>query len=1068
MRITNRKLRRKIRKALLKESEGAASILPQEGGISVDSDGTHHIVDQNYAAQVLGFIGRGDIGMMGGVFEDLAIAHTAPHFCGSGKKYQNLNTTLKMLNSPAADVQDQDFNTTLSIAGNTITIPGECWSVKSSASYTPGFGTGAAAIVQLAAVCVSKHKEKLENDLPRYKLDGTTPQSYYDTFPINSQSEAIRALASYLEVGDSVKYNIGLFYYKWDRNRSPIKISTEINTKGDKRQTAFRFTPGLIADYPASAVALQVFHQTGGTHITQDIETKREVFPSQSLTPNDRHDITLSALDTAKEESRKNYKVWIVSAGMGNSPGDLNDNDSLKITNRGGVRYFKPADTLSTGTYDVIVQYTSSKKGADAYELPDNNHSTFKIFKPIYKRAPHKSTSTSLKASSSAISDTDPNIKVIKDLMETATTKLKYKVVANHMAKAICQHASRVLIGDTSSPGGVLLNIDINDDDQKNLIINMYKTKSGHVVDPFPDPDSATPASIDASLSPYPLTATTLVNLLIGESGGAKKFIENAVEKYEGKLYTDYPTVKAALKGIIQDSEDGLKRVLTKVFSDMMSNKRVEDPTFFCIQRLTRMSYELGAEAAPPVFNIEHVKPSENKITITLTEKTVQDDPSEDGYGDVRNATFELFMNQTTTHAGELGQTKTGAPNHSKVKYSHSSGKITTQGQDAPLTGTSGFTREKTNAAGDKVDLTERSELKLDSNLATSLSFTSTSAITPGELENMIKNENAAFSDLSGAESMSYDESIEPDFSDDAGTVISILLKDPKRKKESQALGKLAGIPALTFGNNTISLAAGSLLCEKLYKKITESINVQLRPKMADAFSSTVTQIQKGMAKGIQQDIFAKAALNVKEAIAESTSSPTPDIEAIYAQMETMTSPNDLYDKSCVFLFQSFKELNQAIVSQTSEEDKVMLRQQLLTIITTSGCNDDPFFKDVINREFSSDTLHNNGEVKTTSPPINEAIKIDPEFKFIEYQVDKINLDNYYKVMTAAAYCIIASSVLGESEVRSTLDSLGQMISGIADTSQKSLPAEERVLEPMEEAYKRILQKILYTTKKRR
>ena len=145
-----------------------------------------------------------------------------------------------------------------------------------------------------------------------------------------------------------------------------------------------------------------------------------------------------------------------------------------------------------------------------------------------------------------------------------------------------------------------------------------------------------------------------------------------------------------------------------------------------------------------------------------------------------------------------------------------------------------------------------------------------------------------------------------------------------------------------------------------------------------------------------------------------------------------------------------------------------MLRQQLLTIITTSGCNDDPFFKDVINREFSSDTLHNNGEVKTTSPPINEAIKIDPEFKFIEYQVDKINLDNYYKVMTAAAYCIIASSVLGESEVRSTLDSLGQMISGIADTSQKSLPAEERVLEPMEEAYKRILQKILYTTKKRR
>lgn len=216
VRITKRQLGAYVRSLLLNESKMASGLVKPSSG-TAGFEGAARVAggivikDIDLKLALLSMISRGDIGLMGNVFEDVAMVSSLPAL-HRGSGYQNLNDTLAMLNSPAADLGlgfGDSVTTTPSPTGGTIyKVSGDSWSVKSSAAASKsGFSTKATALGQLAACGLHSANQITINNL-------------------DSQSECYQQMTSFLSPNDEVHFNMGLCYYKYDRDDSQIQRLT--------------------------------------------------------------------------------------------------------------------------------------------------------------------------------------------------------------------------------------------------------------------------------------------------------------------------------------------------------------------------------------------------------------------------------------------------------------------------------------------------------------------------------------------------------------------------------------------------------------------------------------------------------------------------------------------------------------------------------------------------------------------------------------------------------------------------------------------------------------------------
>jgi len=215
VKVTKRQLGVYVRSLLLRESSMASALVKAGGaagfrGAQRDTGGII-IKDTDLKLALLSMISRGDIGLMGNVFEDIAMVSSLPSLHNQ-TGYENLNDTLAMLNSPAADLGlgfgGSVTMTSSSDGGKIYKVSGDSWSVKSTAAASKsGFSTKATALGQLAACGLhSGNKITVSN--------------------LDSQSECYQQMASFLGPGDEVHFNMGLCYYKYDRDDSQIQTLT--------------------------------------------------------------------------------------------------------------------------------------------------------------------------------------------------------------------------------------------------------------------------------------------------------------------------------------------------------------------------------------------------------------------------------------------------------------------------------------------------------------------------------------------------------------------------------------------------------------------------------------------------------------------------------------------------------------------------------------------------------------------------------------------------------------------------------------------------------------------------
>ena len=267
--VSEKRLRAMIEQKLLKESKGAgqSGMINFTGGRTIAGlrykNNRIEITDGRFATQMLTMISRGDIGMMGNIFEDIAEGSTIPSIIGGGSggnqnNYLNLNDTLNMANSPAADVGDTDF--AKSVNSNTVgdvttyMINGICWSVKSTAGRAEsGFTTLTTAVGQLGAVAYDEAGN----------FNAITDR--------NSQPQAYQFLVDKLPVGDKIQYKMGLCYYKYDRQTSNVTLEQPVDNNG-KPFYVFTITTPVTTVY-ASALPISVGETVCKSYYTGDTDT---------------------------------------------------------------------------------------------------------------------------------------------------------------------------------------------------------------------------------------------------------------------------------------------------------------------------------------------------------------------------------------------------------------------------------------------------------------------------------------------------------------------------------------------------------------------------------------------------------------------------------------------------------------------------------------------------------------------------------------------------------------------------------------------------------------------------
>jgi hypothetical protein len=229
--ISEKRLRAILTQKLLKENKGSgqSGMIKFTGGRTIAGlrykNGRIEITDGRLATQMLTMLSRADSGMMGNIFEDIAEGSTIPSIISSGASgnqdnYINLNDTLNMANSPAADVGDTTFATSSSTAmsgsSKVYTIDGMCWSVKSTAARKKsGFTTLTTAVGQLGAIAYDEAAS----------LNVITDR--------NSQPQAYQFLVDKLSVGDKIQYKMGLCYYKYDRQSSNVTLEQPVDNAGN-------------------------------------------------------------------------------------------------------------------------------------------------------------------------------------------------------------------------------------------------------------------------------------------------------------------------------------------------------------------------------------------------------------------------------------------------------------------------------------------------------------------------------------------------------------------------------------------------------------------------------------------------------------------------------------------------------------------------------------------------------------------------------------------------------------------------------------------------------------------
>lgn len=211
VRITRSQLGAYVRK-LLRENSTASSLITvnansTSGVAGIDYNSRDQAIPMTISSPELSFnflsmVSKGSIGTMGEVFEDIAQYVSLPKYVGGN--FDNLNVTFAMKNSPAADI-GQEFADSVEESdlpgdGKNYKLTGKAWSVKSTAGQSEGgFATLATAVGQLAACGLIKAK-----DISSVNLD--------------SQPRCYLALSNTLNPGDSVEYEMGLCYYKFNRN----------------------------------------------------------------------------------------------------------------------------------------------------------------------------------------------------------------------------------------------------------------------------------------------------------------------------------------------------------------------------------------------------------------------------------------------------------------------------------------------------------------------------------------------------------------------------------------------------------------------------------------------------------------------------------------------------------------------------------------------------------------------------------------------------------------------------------------------------------------------------------
>ena len=227
--ISEKRLRAMLEKMmLLNESQqtGASGLITGTTngvvGVTVNQNG-YEINDPDLSNKLLTMLSRSDWQQMGNVYEDVAQFLTLPMVHGKNSTggtaagYVNLNDTLGMAISPAADI-GKDFASGYEREEEdniTYKIKGECWSVKSSGGAAGGgFTTTPTAIGQLAACGLLAAGSEIED------------------FAVNDQAAAYSALVKLLNIGDKVKFNMGLSYYTYNRETSPVTLRMPVDRNG--------------------------------------------------------------------------------------------------------------------------------------------------------------------------------------------------------------------------------------------------------------------------------------------------------------------------------------------------------------------------------------------------------------------------------------------------------------------------------------------------------------------------------------------------------------------------------------------------------------------------------------------------------------------------------------------------------------------------------------------------------------------------------------------------------------------------------------------------------------------
>lgn len=610
-----------IEQKLLKESKGAgqSGMIKFTGGRTIAGlrykNGRIEITDGRFATQMLTMISRGDTGMMGNVFEDIAEGSTIPSIInGNQNNYLNLNDTLNMANSPAADVGDTNFarSFTPSTAGvaTTYVIDGVCWSVKSTAGRAEsGFTTLTTAVGQLGAVAYDE------------------AANFNVITDRNSQPQAYQFLVDNLSVGDKIQYKMGLCYYKYDRQSSNVTLEQPVDNNGNPFYV-FTITTPVTNVYartlsPSVGKAVCRSYYTGDTDTSslfklpfaeklvdsgRQIRLKQRIAKVGSQSPSEKMDCCAAPTPTCfhyagslvrwdpnqNKYVPKTQKLFtkVTTARPG-------ANSNAASISRHKFKFVRPKingqSQVSKGVYKTATkQYMYSD--ADATDIIDDMTRQYKYNRNTYAQVTGlQNTIGSPEAGGGAIDpsySTSPagrNLPVTPD--ETTLAAALYRGNVDRIKAFRSEIAHRIGL---KAAGILSENLLAADDTLKNEIQSKYTGVNL--------PDGAL-LDID-DITDIVITAKAPDEFM-------SELIDDLPEKFLSLNETQTGDLKVVLKNMVNATEDTLKKVLKKY----IEHCRNSTPTYLSIKSL-QMPVMNVDDRSNPTFKTLYCSPEDNTFTI--------------------------------------------------------------------------------------------------------------------------------------------------------------------------------------------------------------------------------------------------------------------------------------------------------------------------------------------------------------------------------------------------------------------------------------------------------------------